>query len=103
MRVVVKKVKTMNMKRMMIGFLVVMILVLIGCVVEIIDDGFRFYIDVKVKVGKVDQWNNWNNPERFCVELEYKLEVFFKEGYSEYIPWLDIYWFMYKDGINDRW
>jgi subtilisin-like proprotein convertase family protein len=103
MRVVVNKVKTMTIKRMIIGFLAATALVVTGCAAEIIDDGYRPYTDAKVKAGKADQWNNRNNPDRFRVDLEYDLNALPKEGRSEHIPWPDTYWPTYKDGINDRW
>ena len=100
---VVNEVKEMNSKRI-ISIAVALGLMVAGCAAEVLDDGAaRPYQDAKVKAGKADQWNNWNNPERFQVELEYTLDALPKEGRSEHIPWPDTYWPTYKDGINDRW
>ena len=57
----------------------------------------------KEQATKADQWNSANNPERFQIELNYKIDELPTAGRSEHVPWPATYWPTYEDSINVRW
>ena len=71
-----------------------------NCPVEICGDAV--YDD-----GKVDAWDNANDPRRFGNDFVYNWEQLktpeLQSGASEIVPWPDTYWPMTEDGYNDRW
>lgn len=50
-----------------------------------------------------DAWRFTDNPARFRVALELRLEALPKSGVAARRPWADAYWPTYQDGINHRW
>jgi subtilisin-like proprotein convertase family protein len=92
-------------RKLIIGTLVAATtFVFVGCSAEVIDEGaVRPEANAKVLSQKADEWNNSNNPDRFHVELEYRLDELPKEGRSEHTPWPDTYWPTYQDSYNARW
>ena len=59
--------------------------------------------DGKLVDGKSEAWNSTNNPSRFQINFEYKLDALPKTGAAERTPWPDTYWPTYMDSTNDRW
>ncbi len=59
--------------------------------------------DPKLVDGKADAWNYTNNPARFKIDFEYKLDELPTEGQAEQMPWPDTYWPTYEDSTNARW
>ena len=53
--------------------------------------------------GKADAWNWRNSPDRFNIDLNYKLEELPKEGQSAKVAWPDTYWPTYENGPVARW
>ncbi len=53
--------------------------------------------------GPLDAWRYTDNPTRFRVALDFKVEALAKSGTSDRRPWADTYWPTYQDGINHRW
>ncbi|MCA9649470.1 MAG: hypothetical protein KC501_06150 [Myxococcales bacterium] len=51
----------------------------------------------------LDEWAFSNDPTRFRVPLETKVEALARNGTAEPRPWADTYWPTYQDGINARW
>lgn len=50
-----------------------------------------------------DAWAFSNDPTRFRVPLETKVEKLAREGKADPRPWADTYWPTYQDGVNVRW
>ena len=51
----------------------------------------------------LDEWAFSNDPTRFRVPLETKVEALARNGTAEPRPWADTYWPTYQDSINHRW
>jgi len=77
----------------------------VGCAEESGEDeaGPKAESDGKELAGKEDAWNYSNNPARFNIQFEYKLELLPTEGAAENTPWPDTYWPTYEDSTNVRW
>lgn len=53
--------------------------------------------------GKEDAWNWENDPNRFHVELIYKVAELPQSGSAQRMPWSETWWPMREDGFNHRW
>lgn len=51
----------------------------------------------------LDAWAFSNDPTRFRVPLQTKLEDLARRGTAKPRPWADTYWPTYQDGVNARW
>lgn len=51
----------------------------------------------------LDAWRYTDNPQRFRVALDFRLEGLPTRGAAARRPWADTYWPTYQDGINYRW
>ncbi|MCX4247484.1 hypothetical protein [Paraliomyxa miuraensis] len=51
----------------------------------------------------LDAWRFDNDPLRFRVALEFRLDALPRQGSAVRRPWADSYWPTYQDGINHRW
>lgn len=51
----------------------------------------------------LDAWRFDNDPLRFRVALELRLDALPRHGAAARRPWADTYWPTYQDGINYRW
>lgn len=50
-----------------------------------------------------DAWRYTDNPLRFRVALDLRLDALPRSGAAKRRPWADTYWPTYQDGINHRW
>jgi hypothetical protein len=53
--------------------------------------------------GKAEAWNYENNPNRFNVDMNYKIAELPMNGSATQMPWSETWWPMRKDGFNQRW
>jgi len=53
--------------------------------------------------GKAEAWNYENNPNRFNVDMNYKIAELPMNGTATQMPWSETWWPMRKDGFNQRW
>jgi hypothetical protein len=51
----------------------------------------------------LDAWLHTNDPFRFRVALDLRVDALPRGGLAEPRPWADSYWPTYQDGINHRW
>ncbi len=67
------------------------------------DAALKSDVAKKTLNDKADRWNYRNDPARFRMQFDYKLDNLPSEGSTEKIAWAASYWPVYKDGINHRW
>jgi hypothetical protein len=53
--------------------------------------------------ASLDAWRYTDNPMRFRVALDLRLDSLPQSGSAQRRPWADSYWPTYQDGINHRW
>jgi len=53
--------------------------------------------------GKSDRWDYANDPARFGLALETRLDVLPREGRARTTPWSETYWPAMEDSMNARW
>jgi hypothetical protein len=51
----------------------------------------------------LDAWRYTNDPLRFRVALDVRVDALPRNGAAARRPWADTYWPTYQDGINHRW
>jgi hypothetical protein len=51
----------------------------------------------------LDAWRYDNDPSRFRVALDLRIDALARRGAATRRPWADSYWPMFQDGINRRW
>lgn len=54
-------------------------------------------------LGPLDAWRYTDDPMRFRVALDYRVDALATSGSAQRRPWADTYWPTYQDGINHRW
>src|SRR5262245_38499828 len=53
--------------------------------------------------GRAEAIDGRNDPTRFGVQLETKIDRLALKGQVKQRPWADTYWPTYQDGVNHRW
>lgn len=86
-----------------LGFLTISLIVMIaaGCAAgDPADEGKK---DEPPGGGKSDRWDYANDPARFGVPLEARLDLLPRQGRARTTPWSETYWPTTEDSMNARW
>lgn len=65
--------------------------------------GFDALRRLSARGATLDAWRYSNDPLRFRVALELRIDRLPRGGLAEPRPWADSYWPTFQDGINHRW
>jgi hypothetical protein len=55
------------------------------------------------RAATLDAWRYTDDPTRFRIALDLRMEALPQRGTAARRPWADSYWPTYQDGINHRW